>query len=191
MSKNKSKSKMMHYQRVHYHLSITTGERGKWNPIAPTGDTGQVFCPKKRGIIAEGRCIKWQRVNLCALDCGCAVTDPKLVWKANPSAYFIADPDGRLDFRGRVTYKKWEQLKALIQSNDGSINAYEAMNALEIASYEAAAMMLRYYEKKELLNKLDVKAVRPQRYVLSKAAKAEASTQPRKEKEGDNDTQAA
>ncbi|GAB4303932.1 MAG: hypothetical protein Kow0090_19520 [Myxococcota bacterium] len=152
--------------------------RKSWLPSSPECDSGEIYCPKKQGIMAEGKCIKLQNKEYCGADCDRAVKDKGLIWKANPSRYYLESNEG-LERRGRGNYNKWEELKRLIGHNGGTINAYELMNAFDLASYEAAAMMLRYYEKKELLIRERILGLRPQQYRLSERVKKE--TEARKE----------
>lgn len=143
-----------------------------WVPAPPPGDSGLVYCPRKRGVIAQGRCLKWQKQFLCAYGCKNAVTDKRVAWKENPAKYFL-EPQDRPERRGRGNYNRWEQLKAIIVLNGGSTSANEILSQLDLASYEAAAMMLRYYEKKGLLAHIEKPRARPQRYELTAEAKKE------------------
>ena len=143
-----------------------------WVPVQPPGGSGLVYCPRKRGVIAEGRCLKWQKQFLCAYGCKNAVTDERVAWKENSAKYFL-EPQGNPERRGRGNYNRWEQLKAIIVLNGGSTNAYEILSQLDLASYEAAAMMLRYYEKKGLLARIEKPRARPQRYEFTAETKKE------------------
>jgi hypothetical protein len=102
---------------------------------------GELRCPRKHGVIAEEKCLQWQREKGCYISCAAAVTDP---FRQEGETEEERTEKAREKHKAR----RWRQIRHLLSVCRSTVTAQEAYQLLDFPSPEAADALLRFYERR-------------------------------------------